>query len=378
MPMLFYLFVIACLGSLFPTVGYAKDLVVGVNFVVPGHLSVPEQNAVLTAMKSAGVRVIRAPLTPDDKGLDFAKRAYAQDIQIDWIVDLKFRSDAPRRTPEEMEQYDVWDAAPLSSADPEQFRVYVSTFLEQLEQNGIVLAGFELGNEINTPSYNGDFALPGEGKVLGLNDLYYDPEGQRIARGYLQYLKVLGVLKDVRDRSRLNQGTPVISGGLTVGMEEGSHPAMKKDAVTLNATLQFWRANGLDELVDAYGVHVYPWADEPGQPGAAAERQARLEKFSLAECRPARDGRPCWITEWGFRYEDQTCPPSDEDRHYLLIRELMGDFRAEAARGRVTGLFYFAWNKDSWQRNLGMPWNLDRCGPLTESGRLAIDGSALR
>jgi hypothetical protein len=132
------------------------------------------------------------------------------------------------------------------------------------------------------------------------------------------------------------------------------------------------KANGIDQLVDAYGVHVYPWSDGPGQPGPAANRSARLEQFSLAECGSLRQGRPCWITEWGFKYQDQSCPPSDEASHIALVKEMMGDFRKDVAQGRVTGLFYFAWNSDSWQKTLGGPWNLDRCGEPTQSGRLAI------
>jgi hypothetical protein len=68
----------------------------------------------------------------------------------------------------------------------------------------------------------------------------------------------------------------------------------------------------------------------------------------------------------------QSCPPSDEASHIALVKEMMGDFRKDVAQGRVTGLFYFAWNSDSWQKTLGGPWNLDRCGEQTQSGRLAI------
>jgi hypothetical protein len=57
--------------------------------------------------------------------------------------------------------------------------------------------------------------------------------------------------------------------------------------VSLPATLAFLRAGGLNKLVDAYGIHSYPWADHPGDPAAAARRAARLEAVDLAECRAA-------------------------------------------------------------------------------------------
>jgi hypothetical protein len=47
-----------------------------------GSQSVERQNAILAALRAAGVRCIRAGITPDNKGPDFARRAQAQDIRI--------------------------------------------------------------------------------------------------------------------------------------------------------------------------------------------------------------------------------------------------------------------------------------------------------
>jgi hypothetical protein len=44
--------------------------------------SVERQNAILAALRAAGVRCIRAGITLDNKGPDFARRAQAQDIRI--------------------------------------------------------------------------------------------------------------------------------------------------------------------------------------------------------------------------------------------------------------------------------------------------------
>jgi len=334
-----------------------------------------------SALKSNGVHAIRTSLDSDDKSIDFARRAYAMGIKIDWIAELKFRPGAPRRSHEEQQTYHVWDNAPLSWADPDAFRAYAAPIFEKLDQAGVVLAGIELWNEFNSAGFNGDFELPGEGRVLNLDDLHHDKEGQQIAQGYLQYLKILAVLKDVRDHSRLNQHSPIISGGLTLGREEGPNPDMKKmriDGVSANATLQFLKANGLNSLVDAYGVHVYPWDDGPGLPGPANARRSRLDKFNLSECGAAsRGGRPCWITEWGFKYKTQSCPPPDETDHVTLVREMMSDFHSYVAAGRLTGLFYFAWNTDPWQKAVGGPWSVYRCNGPTQSGLQAVDANLL-
>jgi len=57
-------------------------------------------------------------------------------------------------------------------------------------------------------AFNPEFPLPGEGKQFGLDDIYHDPEAQQIAKGYLQYLKVLAVLKDIRDHSNSTNTPP--------------------------------------------------------------------------------------------------------------------------------------------------------------------------
>ena len=140
-----------------------------------------------------------------------------------------------------------------------------------------MLAGVELGNEINWAAFNPEFPLPGEGKILSLKDLTDDPEGKQIAKGFLQYIKILEALKEVRDHSRLNRSAPIISAGLVSAKDgEKLYNNKKEDMVSLAATIAFLRAHGLDSLVDAYGIHSYPSPGRPGDPTAAAQRATRL------------------------------------------------------------------------------------------------------
>jgi hypothetical protein len=96
--------------------------------------------------------------------------------------------------------------------------------MDKLDAAGVALAGMELENEINMAGNNPDFRLPGEGRVLGLSDLYHDPEGQQVAKGYLQSLKILAALKDIRDHSRLNRRTPLLPTNLVDTGPEGAWP----------------------------------------------------------------------------------------------------------------------------------------------------------
>jgi len=351
----------------------AGEMVVGVNAVNPMRASVADQNTLLSQLKAAQVRVMRCGISNDDKGIDFAKRAAAQGIRIQLIVGPEYAPDAPVR-PYQPEAFPaMWGGHPLSFADPALSKTAFQRLFDSLDANGIALSGVELGNEINWAAFNAEFPLPGEGKILSLQDLAQDPEGQQIAKGFLQYIKVLAALKDVRDHSRLNRSTPIISAGLVSAKDgEKLYNNKKEDMVSLAATIAFLRTHGLDSLVDAYGVHSYPSPGQPGNPTAAAQRAARLNSVDLAECRAegTAGGKPCWITEWGFPNTDLSCPSKEAGRT-LLVEELRSDFAAAAAEHRLAGIDYFAWNSDPWAKQTD-PDSVYRCGALTESGRQAI------
>jgi hypothetical protein len=360
-----------------PALARDPAVVVGINVVNPMRMSADQQDAVVTALKAAGVKVIRDGITPDDKGIAFAKHITAQGMKIELILSPIYPPNAPSRPYQPDAFPQMWGGHPLSYADPALSRAYYETLIGKLEAEGIVLAGLELGNEINWAAFNAEFPLPGEGRVHGVRDLADDPEGRQIAKGYLQYLKVLAALKDVRDHARLNRTTPIILAGLvTAGEGSKLFNNKREDMVSLPATIGFLRAHGLDSLVDVYGIHTYPSTDLPldrqAAERAAERRSDRFFNVDMAECRPAGSGggKPCWITEWGFPNKDQSCPPDDTAR-VRLVRELRADFQRAAADGRLTGILYFSWNSEPWSKQIDAD-SVYRCGELTQSGREAI------
>ena len=350
-----------------------SNFVVGVNVVNPLRAKVEDQNALIAQLKAAGVRVIRCGITPDDKGIDFAKRVYAAGIRIELIVSAQYPSSAPSRPYQPDKFPSMWGGHPLSYADPQLSRANFQSLVGKLEANGIVLAAFELGNEINWAAFNPEFPLPGEGKVFNLNDLSHDPEAKQVAKGFLQYLKILAALKDVRDHSKLNRHTPILTAGL-VDAADGDQAwnNKKEDKVSLPATLAFMRAKGLDSLVDGYAIHTYPNSTQPGNPSADAKRTARFNYVTIAECRAAgsKDGKPCWITEWGFPNNDVSCPTNDVSRAQL-VRQMRADFAKAAAQGRLAGAMLFTWDSDPWSKTVDRD-SVYRCGKLTDSGKLAL------
>jgi len=241
-------------AMLLPEAAPARDFVHGVDFVRPIQFSVADQDAKLAELQSAGVRVIRFGMyaQDEDKNVDFIKRAHAHQISTVIILHGLYTPGAPERPYRPKEFPGMWPGPPLSALDPERSAQYFQRLMNTLEAAGVVLAGLELENEINMAGNDPDFRLPGEGRVLGLADLSNDPEGQQVAKGYLQYLKVLEVLKQVRDHSKLNRQTPLLPTSLVDIEQEEPWPTPKPyDGVSVAATMAFFRAHGLDRLVDA-------------------------------------------------------------------------------------------------------------------------------
>jgi hypothetical protein len=347
-----------------------QSVVFGVNVVNPQRLNAADRERVLDQLQASGVYLIRVPLMPawsaSDYGpaIDFIHRAYMRGIKTDLIVGLEYREGAQRR-PAVSDMPKMWPSFPLSAADPARFRAILEPLFGRLESMGVTFAALELGNEINWTAFNGDFPIPGEGRVFGRDDLATDPEARQIADGFRAYLKTLRVLKDIRDHSRLNRATPIISAGLSDPGFAGPRPGSKLDAVTIGATLDYLRANGLDRLVDAYGVHTYP-----SPRTSAAARLGLLERDTLAECRASGDGKPCWMTEWGLPFKGAAGCSGNDPSRAALMTELIADFRQFERQGRLAALFYYAWTDEKY--------GLYRCGALSKAGRLALDRPILR
>jgi hypothetical protein len=52
---------------------------------------------------------------------------------------------------------------------------------------------------------------------------------------------------------------------------------------------------------------------------------------------------------------------------------MTNDLKPYMQQGRVVALLYFVWARSVWAKQ-EEPFSIYRCGGLTESGRLAIDG----
>lgn len=339
--------------------GFAREVVcpVGVNVNSFQNFSASDQQTIIDQLKRSGVGFVRTSLRPDDKNMNLAKNLQSDGIGLVLVVGPVFLSNA-RLRPADDKRY-MRSAMPLSAADPERSKAYYQTVFNKLDAYGVRLTGIEVGNEINWPDFNGDFPVPGEGKAFTLADLSRDPEAKQVAEGLLQYLKVLTVLKQVRDHSKLNQHVPIISAGMATGSGSAWQQKLQLDSVPIPVTYAFLRAHGLDKLVDGYGVHTYPQPVKPGDKMALAQRDAELDKDVF----PPGNRKPYWVTEWGF--PSVAASSTDDQARAQSVSEMRDYFVRLFRQRRLGGLFWYVWNEPDRD-------SIYRGASIMESGRRAV------
>ena len=345
-----------------PLIHPAAGIVMGVN--VPGvqDMTEAQQDALIGQLQQYGVKTVRTGIA--ENFTRFIIRAYERGIGSLVIIYPTQASTSGQMRPPDKSLGLQWAERPITAADPVKFKSWLASRIETLEAAGVHLTAFELGNEINGPFFNGDF-LPAQasGRVLGISDLNNpnDPEGRAIADSYRAYLQILKVLKDLHDQSKLNQATPVLSAGLADGGLPGKKPGQRLDGVSIPATLAFLRQNGLDKLVDGYGVHVYPSGD-PHRPVSAFIDDLNKDAFALCT-----SSKPAWLTEWGFNNKDNSCPLDDSTR-VKLIETMRNALQHFAEQGRLAASIYYSWGGHPGETGS----TIFRCGALTEAGKLAL------
>jgi hypothetical protein len=327
----------------------AEGVLLGVNIWNEGLIPNVGWEGELQQMAKSGVKTIRTGLFPTT--VDFIIQASQHGIGSVVIVYPFLGSTAKPKG--------GWGRYSLSELNPQEFTAALKPLFDKLEAAGVRFAALELGNEINTTGFNGDLADPGSGGELKLADLNNanDPEGRAAAAGYRNYVRIVAALKDLRDHSKLNQHTPIISAGLAQRL------GTKQIEVNLHDSIVFLHQEGMDKLVDGYGIHLYPSA-ELNRPIAA--RINALEQDMFSACRLG--GKPCWITEWGFGNSDESCPTVDATR-VKLVQSMRSAFQHFAHQGQLAALIWY-----DWTIKPGKPdsWAIFRCNTLTEAGKLAL------
>jgi hypothetical protein len=346
----------------------ARDkVIVGVNVRGYGGIDEPRQDEEIRQLQGYGVTTIREgfPSKHDEKFDRFIIDAYRHRIGTVAIIYPTLGGTQKHTSGIDVAAGRHWPTPALVDGDPDGFRKQFTAQLAALEEAGVKLIAFEIGNEFNTVGYNADFPAQNSGRVLGLEDLNNpnDAEARQIAAGYLQYIKIMAVVKDVRDHSKLNKVTPVITGGLANAGVPGPKSFNNQLMTSVPDTIAFLSQHGVDQFVDGYGVHAYTSGD-PHQ--TIAHRTSVLETIFHACTR----SKPCWLTEWAFNNQDQSCPLHD-DMRVALVEAERTTLKHFIDEGRLAASLYYSWDGDfpGQKENMGA---IFRCGSLTEAGKLAL------
>ncbi len=259
---------LVCLLLLSTRGALAQDVIVGVNVTNndgSGSVSASFQDEEIKQLVESHVTTIRIGLASFN--LDFIIKAHQYGIGSIVIV-MPFLG------------VKGWADVVYSKASPEVFTERVKPMLDKLEAAGVQLVAFELGNEINNSRFNGDLPTAGKGRELRLADLKNpnDPQARQVVMGFRAYVRLMAALKDLRGHSKLNRHTPIISAGLS---QVHSTPF----EVTLRDAIEFLNQNGMDKLVDGYGIHVYPSGD-PKRPVSARIASFEEDMFSACTSKP--------------------------------------------------------------------------------------------
>ncbi|MCK3780111.1 glycoside hydrolase [Ensifer sesbaniae] len=329
----------------------------GVNRLNLAWLDPREQERVLKEIAESGATHVRLSLSrPVDRSIEAVAIASRLGLRILLEIQLSNKSyygDAVRPRSGEGR---IWDINRLSDLDLDRYRVGLREALMRLDALGVRLDAVEPGNEINLAGYNGDLAVypkPGQPTPRMLADL---KDRAAFEEGLDRYIEVLKITRDEVRKSEKSSGAAIVSAGLSdMGAKEADRQGMERlDPAEVITLLQ---ARGMDQLVDAYGIHIYPARKDPS---AIRSVVTKLLDF----CKPSESGRPCWVTEWGIANTARTCPVDDRERLGAMaaMRTVFSDF---AKAKRLDAAYYYDWDTQQSYR-------LWRCGSLSPAGAMAI------
>lgn len=330
----------------------------GINRVNLGWLSRPEQERVLAAMAASGVTHVRLSLSrPVDRSIEALEIADRLGLRILLEIQLGNKDYYPDRTQPRTGFGRIWDVHRLSDLDLDRYREHLRAALRRIDAIGIRLDAVEPGNEINYSAYNGDlvvYATPGRRTPRGVAEV---ANRAAFERGLDAYVGAVSITRDEVRATTHSRDAAIVSAGLSdVGVGEADSRGMER--LDPGEFITLLRERGLDDVVDAYGIHLYP----------GRKRHAALMRDVTALldfCQPRDTGKPCWVTEWGLANTERACPVDDRERE-AAIRTVRRAFDQLVDQQRLDAAFYYDWDTQP-------AYSVWRCGALSPAGVAAIE-----
>ena len=327
---------------------------IGVNRVNLAWLSRSDQERILAEMAANSVTHARLSLSrPVDKSIDALEIANRLGIRILLEVQLTNKSYYPETALPRTGHGRIWDVHRLSDLDLDRYRMGLREALRRIDALGIRLEAIEPGNEINLSAYNGDLLVypqVGEGTPRAIAEL---AGRAAFERGLDKYLEAVKITREEVRKTVHSRDAAIVSAGLSdlTAREADKRGLERLDPGEVIALL---REKGVDSLVDAYGIHLYP-----GQRSASAI--AGHVKGLLDFCQPAK---PCWVTEWGIANTARDCPVDDTKR-VDAVRAVRSVFDQLMKSGRLSAAYYYDWDTEP-------SYSVWRCDRLSPAGAIAI------
>ncbi|KQU87180.1 glycoside hydrolase [Ensifer sp. Root31] len=331
--------------------------IVGINRVNLAWQTPDEQRKILGDIAASGATHVRLSLSaPVDKSIDAVEIAHGLGLKI--LLEIQLAN--PDYYADEVRARTgfgrIWDIRRLSDLDPAKYRESLKAALRRLDDAGVTLMAVEPGNEINYSAYNGDLVVyrkPGAVTPRRVSDIR---NRQAFERGLATYVEVARITRQELKATIHSRDAVVVSAGLSdMSAGEADHRGMER--LDPEEVITLLKLRGLDEYVDAYGIHVYPGRK-------AGPKLAGYIRELLRFCGAGDTGKPCWITEWGVANSARSCPLDDQKRTGAVaaIRSVFSDLMSS---GRLEAAFYY-----DWDTNAG--YGVWRCGQLSSAGIKAI------
>lgn len=318
-----------------------------------------ERRQILDEMAKAGVKTARMTLTPPfEQSLDAIVLANEEGMSVLIAVGLGSKPYYADHKGSLRTSYGrTWNAPRISMLDEELFHRSIRESFAALDAAKVTLAGIEVGNELNWAHFNGDLIIypnPNTPVAVSIDALQRRDD---FLKGLDKYIEVLRIVREEAKATKYNKDTPIISAGLA-SIDQAFADRRGYEYVATNAFIKELQKRGMDELVDAYGIHTYP----PMDTGPAGRKKAMDKALSI--CAAPSEGKPCWLTEWGLRNNQETCPLDDAKRAQAA-REVMSWLEDYEKKRALDAAYYYDWDRDE-------TLSVWRCGGLSETGKVVI------
>lgn len=338
--------------------GLPAEAQFGVNRVNLAWLDAAGREKVLDQIAQSGIKSVRLSVTnPIDASIDAVKVAHQKGLAVLLEVSLNNAAFYPEGTKPRSGRGRIWDMYRLSDISPEAYRAVIGDVLQRIDRLGIPLVAVEPGNEINWGAYNGDLDILPEANARTARSLADLSDPAALERGAAKYVQLLQATRQELAGTRLSGGAKVVSAGLS-DIPPAHADRRGIDSIDPASFTELLRKHGLDKAADGYGIHIYPGGDT----SPAARQQHVDQALSICRSRP-EEGKPCWITEWGFANTAKTCP-ADDSRRERLVKATRERFAELMRAGRIAAAFYFDWDATTY--------GVWRCGELSPAGRAAV------